>query len=109
MIGATVVGKAAATVRTSEPGLIRLAKLGDIKAENARRFAADPDAVIMTRLTPMVAARRDSNFSVKRPDVSQRSRDESTRYSKSLASRTLPDAGMEDSPGTKTGDPRAPK
>ena len=70
MMGATVVGNPAATVITSSPGLIRRSagSFGLVRAENANRFAEEPEFTRMERLTPMNFASSRSNAS---PFVSQ--------------------------------------
>jgi hypothetical protein len=57
-IGATVVGKPAATVITSSPGLMRLASgsLGEVSAEMAIRLALEPEFTSRLWRTPRNAA-----------------------------------------------------
>ncbi len=91
MIGATVVGKAAATVMTSSPFFIFLSpSFEDVRAMNARRFAEEPELVREQCFTPRKSANSFSNLSAYLPVVSQKSRDESTRAAISLSSKTLP-------------------
>src|SRR3990170_1805172 len=102
MIGATVVGKAAATVITSSPFLILLSpSSGDVNAINARRLADEPEFVKEQCLTPRNFAKSFSNFSAYLPVVSQKSREESTRLAISFSSNTRPAYGIR-SPGVKT-------
>ena len=81
MIGFTVVGKPAATVITSSPGLIALLpKLGLVKVVKARRFADDPLLQKRAWRTPTFWASFLSKSSAYRPVVSQKSKEESTRF-----------------------------
>ena len=62
MIGLTVVGKHAATVKTSSLFLILLSpSKGDVKAANASKFAEEPELTGITCLT----LRNDENFLIK--------------------------------------------
>ena len=52
-IGLTVVGKPAATVMTSSPGLIaRSPSNGDVNAVNATRLADEPELTVSACATP---------------------------------------------------------
>jgi len=52
IIGLTVVGKLAATVITSSPFLIALSfNLGDVRVENATKFAEEPELTVNKHLT----------------------------------------------------------
>src|SRR5580704_2514792 len=97
-----VVGKPAATVMTSSPGTRRRSpSLGDVSAEMASRFADEPELVSEHSRTPSQRAKSRSKRSAKRPAVSQKSSAESTSMRISEASKTLPETGTDDSPGTK--------
>ena len=90
MIGATVVGKPAATVMTSSPLLILLSlRRGLVSAMKAPRLAEEPELTREQNLTPKYSANFFSNSSVYLPDVSQNSRDESTRFTISSLPYTL--------------------
>ena len=53
MMGLIVVGNPIPTVITSSPTLIaRSLSCGDVNAENARRFADDPEFVVIKNFTP---------------------------------------------------------
>ena len=97
----TVVGNPAATEMTSSPGCsARSPSCGEVSAENASRFADEPELVVMQYFTPRNCASRFSNASLKRPVVSQPSSEASTMRCSSGAPITLPDAGTVVSPGT---------
>ena len=86
-IGVTVVGNPAATVITSSPGnTLRSPKRGEVSAMNARRFAEDPELTAEQYFTCKYFASPRSNCSVYLPEVSQNSREESTRFTISSAS-----------------------
>ena len=100
--GFTVVGNPAATEITSSPGCSALSSsFGEVRAANATRFADEPELVVSTWRGPINRARFFSNSSLKRPVVSQPSRQASTIETISLAPITFPDAGMGVSPGVK--------
>src|SRR5271170_7941326 len=99
-MGFTVVGNPAATVITSSPGLNwRSPRLGDVRQDKATRLAEDPELTRAADRTPTNFASWRSNSRAKRPDVSQQSRDASTRLCRSSPSRTLPETGTEEAPG----------
>jgi hypothetical protein len=96
------VGNPAATLITSSPGLIaRSLSLGEVNAEKARRFAEEPELVVIKNFTPKKSRNFFSKASLKRPVVSHQSREASTMLFNSAASKTLPDGGMTVSPGLK--------
>ena len=80
IIGATVVGKPAATVMTSSP-FFNLASpnFHEVNVVNASKFAADPETVNFASLRPKVFASFVSNSSPYLPVVSHISRDASIR------------------------------
>ncbi len=87
---------------TSSPGIRRRSpSLGEVSAESASRLADDPELMSTHSRTPIQRANSRSNCSAKRPVVSQKSSDESTSDCISAASKTLPETGTLDSPGTK--------
>src|SRR5688500_12051120 len=97
----TVVGRQAATVMISSPGFkARSPRRGEVSAESASRFADDPELVVSAKCTPRYLARRCSNASLKRPVVSQPSREASTMFCSSGAPITLPEGGTVDWPAT---------
>src|SRR3990167_9401576 len=97
-----VVGKEQATVITSSPGFILLApNLGEVRAENAAKFALDPELVIVAYLTPKNFANSLQNSSAKWPSVSQNSKEAETAFSISLSSKTLPETLIWVTPGLK--------
>ena len=71
-----------------------------MSAENASRFADEPEFVVRTCFTPRNAASRRSNASLKRPVVSQPSSDASTMLCSSAPPITLPEGGITVVPGT---------
>src|SRR6185312_16157382 len=100
MMGLSVVGKPAATVITSSPGLRRRSpSLGEVSALTAMRLADDPELTNEALRTPTKRANLRSKSLAKRPVVNQQSRAESTTEMRSPASMTLPDIGTGDSPG----------
>src|ERR1700690_2238580 len=100
MIGLTVVGKPAATVMTSSPGLRRRSpSLGDVSALMASRLADEPELTSEALRTPTKRASLRWKSSAKRPVVNQLSRAESTTELMSAASITLPETGTDDRPG----------
>ena len=73
-MGATVVGKPAATVMTSSPGLSRREpSRGLDRAANASRLAEEPELHRTLPLTPRNSARLFSKASPSGPSVSQKS------------------------------------
>src|ERR1035438_3543456 len=103
MIGLTVVGKPAATVITSSPGLSRRSpSFGEVSALTARRLAEEPELTSEAQRTPTKRASLRSKSSAKRPVVNQQSRAESTTELKSPPSMTLPDTGTGDCPGVNS-------
>ena len=81
IIGATVVGKPAATVITSSSGRICLSfSSGDVNAINANKFADEPEFTSEQNVIPKYFANCVSNSIVYVPDVSQNSNDASTRF-----------------------------
>ena len=94
MIGLTVVGKPAATVMTSSPGFSRRSpSFGEVRHDRATRLADDPELTSSAWRTPNRAANSRSNWSANRPVVSQKSSDESTRWTQLL--------GVEDPAGAR--------
>ena len=74
-----MVGKPAATVMTSSPGLSRRSpSLGEVSALTASRLAEEPELTSEAQRTPTKRASFRSNSSAKRPVVNQASRAEST-------------------------------
>ena len=60
-IGLTVVGKHAATVITSSPGLSAFSfNFSDVNADNANKFAEEPEFVVVTKL---ILKKSDNCFS----------------------------------------------
>src|SRR5579871_5553989 len=112
MIGFTVVGNPAATVITSLPGAsgglpadcasaALSASFGEVSALSATRFADDPEFTSAAARTPKNFANVLSNSAAKRPVVSQKSSEASTRLRTSSAKKTFPETGTGVSPGTK--------
>ena len=98
-MGATVVGKPAATVTTSSPGRsLSSPRSGEVSAETARRFADEPEFTRIASRTPTISARRRSSSSAKRPVVNQPSRAASTSACSSRASKTRPATGTVERP-----------
>ena len=98
-MGFTVVGKPIATVRTSSPGFsARLPSFGLVSALRATRFALDPLFTKRVFLAPTNFPSFRWKSSVNLPAVSQPSRLESTRDTKSDESRTFPETGTGLSP-----------
>ena len=90
-MGLTVVGNAAAGVMISSPGRKRRSPSdGEVKALAASRFADEPELTSMAEESGKNAASPDSNSSVNRPAVSQKSRTASTPADNSSASKTRP-------------------
>ena len=103
MMGLTVVGKPAATPMTSSPFLIaRSLNLGEVNVENATKFADEPEFTVMAYLTPINSANFFSNCSLKRPVVSQPSKEASTMFFNSSAPINFPDEGTIVCPGSNT-------
>ena len=99
MIGATVVGKPAATVITSSPRCICLSSSnGEVNAIKANKLAEDPELTNEQYRTPRYFANSSSNCTVYLPAVSQNSNAESTRLHISLLSYTREAYGIR-SPG----------
>ncbi len=92
MIGATVVGKPAATVMTSSPGWMRLCSgsLCVVSAEKATRFADEPELTRSECFTPRRPASSFSKASPSGPSVSQKSSVEPTAASTSSSVKTRP-------------------
>ena len=89
MSGVTVVGKPAATVITSSPRFTRRSpRSGDVSVIKATRFAEEPEFTREQYFTPRYPASSFSNSSVYRPEVSQNSRELSTRFTISFLSYT---------------------
>src|SRR5882757_7444500 len=102
MMGLRVVGKPAATVMTSSPGLIwRSPSRGEVRQEKAQRLAEEPELTSEAPRTPKKRANCRSNCVAKRPVVSQQSNEASMRLRRSEASSTLPETGTGDVPGSK--------
>ena len=81
IIGATVVGNPQATVMISSPrDIARSPNNGDVRAMNANKFADDPELTKLKYGTPRYSDIDDSNSSVYLPEVSQNSKDASTRF-----------------------------
>src|SRR5579872_1838044 len=98
-MGLMVVGKPAATVITSSPGLSRRSpNFGDVRALMARRLADEPELTKDAQRTPTKRASLRSNSSAKRPVVNQQSKAASTTELRSFPSITFPDTGTDDSP-----------
>jgi hypothetical protein len=91
-IGATVVGKPAATVITSSPGLSLRASgsLAEVRAEIATRLALEPELTSRLWRTPMKAANSLSMAAPSEPRVSQKSRVADTAASTSSSVKTRP-------------------
>ena len=90
-MGFTVVGNAAAGVMISSPGCNRRSLSdGEVKALAASRFADEPELTSMAEESGKKAASPDSNSSVNRPAVSQKSRTALTPADNSSASKTRP-------------------
>ncbi len=90
-MGATVVGKPAATVMISSPGLSRrLPSLGLDKAETASKLAEEPELHKMLFLTPRNSASPSSKASPSLPRVSQKSSVEETAAATSSVLKTRP-------------------
>ena len=90
-IGATVVGKPAATVITSSPFFMRRSfRSGEISAKNASKFALLPLFTKNAHFTPSILANSFSNFLEYVPYVSQKSSELSTKFTISCSSKTLP-------------------
>src|SRR5580698_6472564 len=103
MIGFKVVGKPAATVMTSSPGLSRLSpSLGEVRALTARRFAEDPEFTSDAERTPTNRANLRSNSFACSPVVNQQSSEESITEQRSVLSMTFPDTGTAELPGRKS-------
>ena len=104
-MGATVVGKPAATVITSSPGrsLLSLGSLGLVKADIATRLALDPEFTKSDFRTPRNSASWFSNLSPSGPSVSQKSSVLDTAASTSSSVKTLPAYGTTVSPGMNFG------
>src|ERR1700722_5568947 len=102
-MGLTVVGKPAATVITSSPGLSRRSpSFGDVRALRAIRLAEEPELTSDADRTPTNRARFPSKVSPNRPVVNHASRAESTTALTSEASITLPDTGIGETPAIKS-------
>ncbi|VEB45154.1 Uncharacterised protein [Chromobacterium violaceum] len=95
-----MVGKPAATVITSSPGLIaRSPSLGEVSAVKATRLADEPELTVSTCGRPMNSPSRLSKDALKRPVVNQASSAASTMFATSAAPTTLPDGGTAVWPG----------
>ena len=71
---------------TSSPGLrARSPSFGEVRAENATRFADEPELTVSACFAPTRAASRFSKAALKRPVVSQKSSAESTSIRMSFA------------------------
>src|SRR6202140_1070629 len=102
-IGFTVVGKPAATVMTSSPGVSRRSpSFEEVRALRATRLAEEPELTSDAERTPTNRARFRSKVSANRPVVNQASRAESTTALTSDPSITLPDTGTGETPGIKS-------
>ena len=89
MAGVTVVGKPQATVMISSPFLIwRSPSSGAVSAMKAIRLAEEPLLTRWANLTPIHLANSFSNWSAKRPVVSQKSSVASVRAHISFSSKT---------------------
>ena len=96
-----MVGNPAAKVMTSSPGFnCRSPRFSEVNAVSASKFADDPEFTNTASRTPANFANSRSNCSAKRPVVSQKSSDESTSSSISCSSKTRPETGTSDDPGT---------
>ena len=103
-MGLTVVGNPAARVMTSSPGRSRRSpSFGEVRAVIASRLADEPEFTSTASRTPTNLANSRSNCSAKRPVVSQKSSEESTSSSSSCSSKTRPEMGTGDDPGTNAG------
>ncbi len=91
-IGATVVGKPAATVITSSPGLIRRCSgsFAEVSAEMAIRLALEPEFTNRLWRTPRNSASSRWNASPSEPSVSQKSSVADTAASTSSSVNTRP-------------------
>lgn len=86
MIGLIVVGKPAATVITSLPGL-------SFNAERANRLAEEPELTTSVYLTPKYLLNRSWNNLEYLPSVHQPSNAASTILMSSFSSYRLPETG----------------
>src|ERR1051325_1980075 len=101
-MGLTVVGKEAATVMISSPGLnLFSSRRGEGKAVTASKFVDDPELVKTACDTPTRWASFLSNTSAKRPVVSQKSNTASLNWIISFSSNTRPETGTAVTPGMK--------
>ena len=90
IIGATVVGKPAATVITSSPLLICLSpKSGEVNVMKANRLADEPEFTREQYLTPKYSENSFSNLFAYLPAVNQNSRELSIKLTNSFSSYTL--------------------
>src|SRR5262249_27878838 len=101
MIGLIVVGNPVAQVITSSPGLSGLRVIGEVSELTASRLADEPELQVMAKRKPRKLRKRSSKAVVKRPVVSQKSSEASTRLRTSSGPYTLPDTGTGEVPGTK--------
>ena len=93
--GVTVVGNPAATVMTSSPRFTALSpSSGEVSAMNAVRFALEPELTSAQYFAPRYSPSFFSNWSVYLPEVSQNSRELSTRLHISSESYTLEAYGI---------------
>src|ERR1700753_2993417 len=99
-MGLTVVGKPAATVMTSSPGLSRRSpNFLEVNALKATRFAEDPEFTSEAERTPTKLASLRSKSFAQRPVVNHPSSTESTTEHMSAASMHLPHTGTGETPG----------
>ena len=87
-----MVGKPAATVMTSSPGLIRLSdgSLEDVRVEIAIKLALEPELTRRQCLTPRKLESSDWKDAPSVPRVSQKSSVELTAASTSSSAKTRP-------------------
>ena len=97
-----VVGKLAAAVMISSPGLTaRSPSSGEVRAARANRLAEEPELTVSTWRTPRYSPNCRSNCSLKRPHVSHASSTASVISSSSRMPTTLPETGTGVLPGSK--------
>ncbi len=79
MIGLTVVGNPVAQVITSSPGLSGSRIIGEVSELTASRLADEPELQVIAKRKLRKLRKRSSKASLKRPVVSQKSSEASTR------------------------------
>src|SRR3546814_5878883 len=102
--GLSVVGNPVAAVMTSAPGFRARSPIsGDVSDAKATRLADEPELTVRTCLTPRNRPSRFSNCVLKRPAVSQKSSELSTRLRTSDGPKTRPETGTGELAGQKLG------